>query len=67
MSAAAGSTSKTIRVRQVRSPIGFERSQGRTLKAMGLTRIGKVREMPDNGATRGMIAKVAHLVEVEEA
>jgi large subunit ribosomal protein L30 len=67
MTPAANGEDKTLRVRQVKSPIGFEKSQGRTLRAMGLTRIGKVREMPDNGATRGMIAKVAHLVEVEEA
>jgi ribosomal protein L30 len=34
---------------------------------MGLTRIGRVRELPDNPAVRGMITKVSHLVEVEEA
>jgi len=66
MSAKATSR-KTLRVRQVRSPIGFERSQGATLRAMGLRRIGRVAELPDNPATRGMIAKVSHLVEVEEA
>ena len=64
MNAASESTGKTVRVKQIRSSIGFERSQGATLRAMGLTRIGRVRELPDNAAVRGMIAKVAHLVEV---
>ena len=58
---------KTLRVRQVKSPIGFEKSQRATLEAMGLARIGRVRELPDNPAVRGMITKVSHLVEVEES
>lgn len=57
----------TIRVRQVRSAIGFEKSQRATLAALGLGRIGKTREHPDNPQVRGMIAKVRHLVIVGEA
>lgn len=60
MSAADG----TLHVRQVRSSIGYDRSQLATLKAMGLGRIGKTRELPDNPQVRGMIAKVSHLVAV---
>lgn len=57
---------KQIEVRQVRSGIGFKWDQKRTLKALGLGRVGRVRRLPDNGATRGMLAKVSHLVEVVE-
>ena len=38
-----------------------------TVKAMGLTKMHKTVEMPDNAATRGMIQQVQHLVKVEEA
>ena len=62
MTAAA---SKSVTVRQIKSGIGFEKSQKATLKAMGLGKIGRLREMPDNAQTRGMIAKVGHLIKVE--
>jgi large subunit ribosomal protein L30 len=56
----------TLRVRQTRSGIGYKRDQKATLTALGLGRIGKVRELPDNPQVRGMIAKVCHLVVVED-
>jgi large subunit ribosomal protein L30 len=61
----AKASGKTLRVRQVRSGIGFERGQKATLKALGLAKIGRVREHPDNPQVRGMIQKVTHLVVVE--
>jgi len=60
-------TAKTLKVRQVRSGIGFSRDQKATLKALGLGKIGRVRTMPDNPAVRGMIDHVRHLVVTEEA
>jgi len=54
-----------MRVRQVKSGIGFDRSQKATLRALGLGKLGRVRELPDNPQTRGMVAKICHLVEVE--
>ncbi len=57
---------KKIRVTQVKSQIGRKYDQDRTLKALGLGRIGKSREITDNDSVRGMIFKVKHLVEVEE-
>lgn len=54
----------TVRVKQVRSAIGCKADQGKTLKAMGLGKIGRVVELPDNDSVRGMIFKVKHLVEV---
>ncbi len=63
----SGSTKKgpTLRVRQIRSGIGFDKTQKATLRALGLERIGRVRELPDNPQVRGMIAKVPHLVAIE--
>jgi len=66
MTAADAKKTATIRVRQVRSAIGFNRDQKATLKALGLGRIDKVRTHPDNRQVRGMIQKVIHLVAVEQ-
>lgn len=57
---------KTIRIKLVRSPIGYTESQKRTVKALGLHRLNQVVEKPDNEAMRGMIGTVAHLVEIVE-
>lgn len=57
---------KTLRVTQVRSAIGRKADQGKTLKALGLGKIGRTVEQVDNPSVRGMIFKVQHLVEVEE-
>jgi large subunit ribosomal protein L30 len=63
MNAAA---SKTIKVRQTGSPIRRRQDQRATLIGLGLNKIGRTSELPDNPSTRGMIAKVAHLVRVVE-
>lgn len=65
MSAATAGKGTQIRVRQVRSGIGYNEDQKRTLRALGLDRVGRSRDLPDNGAVRGMISKVSHLVEIE--
>ncbi len=57
---------KTIHVKQVRSQIGRPAVQGKTLRALGLGRIGKTNDLPDNPSVRGMIFKVKHLIEVTE-
>lgn len=62
---AATKMGATLRVRQIRSGIGFDKTQKATLRALGLERIGRVRELPDNPQVRGMIAKVPHLVAIE--
>lgn len=56
----------TVRVKQVKSYIGFNRKQREVLKGMGFRRMNQIVELPDNDATRGMIAKVQHLVRVVE-
>jgi large subunit ribosomal protein L30 len=60
----AKSEKKTVRLRQVRSGIGCPREMRETLKALGLRRMHQVSERPDTPETRGMIAKIPHLVEV---
>ena len=57
----------TIKVVQIRSAIGREGSQRRTLIGLGLNKIGRVRELEDTPAIRGMINKVKHLVRLEPA
>jgi large subunit ribosomal protein L30 len=56
-----------LKVTQVRSRIGFDRKQELALKGLGLRRIGHTVERVDTPATRGLILKVRHLVEVENA
>jgi large subunit ribosomal protein L30 len=55
-----------IRVTQVRSAIGSKPKHRGTLRALGLGRIGKSNVLPDRPEIRGMIARVPHLVDVEE-
>jgi large subunit ribosomal protein L30 len=55
----------TVTVKQIRSGAGRKKDQGQTLTGLGLGKIGRVRELEDTPAVRGMIAKVAHLVEIQ--
>ena len=55
-----------LRVRQTRSSIGTKPKQRGTLRALGLGRIGRVNILPDRPEIRGMLARVPHLVEVQE-
>ncbi len=55
-----------LKVTQVRSLIGIKPKQRGTLRALGLRGIGQTREHDDNPVIRGMIAKVPHLITVEE-
>ncbi len=58
-------TTKTITVTQTGSPIGRRHDQRETLIGLGLNKRHRTKELPDTPETRGMIAKVAHLVRVE--
>jgi len=55
-----------LKVSQVRSSIGTKPKQRGTLRALGLRGIGQSNVLPDTPDTRGQIAKVPHLVSVEE-
>jgi large subunit ribosomal protein L30 len=60
------STDKVIRIEQTGSPIRRHHTQRETLIGLRLNRIGRVTEVPDTPAIRGMLAKVKHLVRVLE-
>jgi large subunit ribosomal protein L30 len=57
---------RTLRVTQVRSSIGTKPKHRGTLRALGLRGIGQHNDLPDRPEVRGMIARVPHLIEVEE-
>ena len=58
---------KTIKVTLVKSPIGAVPKHRATVTALGLTKMHKTVELPDNAATRGMIKLVSYMLKVEEA
>lgn len=58
---------KTVKVTLVKSPIGAVPKHRKTVEAMGLRKLHKTVELPDNEATRGMIKQVSYMVKVEEA
>ena len=57
---------KKLKITLVKSPIGAVPKNKKTVEALGLSKVGKTVEMPDNKAVRGMVRMVAHLVKVEE-
>ena len=57
---------KTLKIKLVKSAIGYSKRQKGTVKALGLKKINDVVEQADTPVIRGMIFKVSHLVEVEE-
>ncbi len=60
------SQASRIRVRWVRSAIGFSRRQRATLRGLGFRRLNQTVDVADTPAIRGMIQKVSHLVVVED-
>ena len=62
----ATKSGKTVQVEQTGSPIRRRHDQRETLIGLGLNKLGRRTELPDTPSTRGMIAKVAHLVRVVE-
>ena len=57
---------KKLRITQVRSPNGSSSKQRDTLRSLGLGRIGKTTERPDDPTVRGAISSVGHLLKVED-
>ena len=55
----------TVKVTLVKSTVGFNKNQATVVEGLGLRRINHSVELKDTPATRGMIHKVRHLVEVE--
>jgi large subunit ribosomal protein L30 len=57
---------KVLRITLVRSPIGYAERQKKTVRALGLRRMNQTVEHADTAQIRGMIAKIPHLLRVEE-
>jgi len=57
---------RKLRIRWRKSTIGYSHDQKDTIRKLGLRRLNDVVEHEDTPSIRGMVAKVAHLVEVEE-
>jgi large subunit ribosomal protein L30 len=57
---------KVVRITLVKSPIGYSQKHKATIRALGLRRMHQTVEQVDTSSLRGMLLKVAHLVEVEE-
>ena len=64
--AAKDTPGATLRVTQVRSAIGTKPKHRGTLRALGLRGIGQSNELPDRPEIRGMLARVPHLIRIEE-
>ena len=58
---------KNLKVTLIRSGINRQETQKRTIKSLGLTKMGRTVVVADNLAVRGMIRSVSHLVRVEKA
>ncbi len=57
---------KTIKLTLVKSPIGYPKEQKATVRALGLRRMHQTVEHKDTPALRGMLARVVHMIQVEE-
>ena len=55
-----------IKITWVKSAIGYDRRQGGVIQALGLKRLNHTIEKEDTPSIRGMVAKVSHLVKVEQ-
>jgi large subunit ribosomal protein L30 len=60
------SKQKVLRITLVKSPIGYTQRQKDTVRALGLRRMNQTVEHQDTPVVRGMVAKVSHLLQVEE-
>jgi large subunit ribosomal protein L30 len=60
------SAGKALRVTLVKSPIGYNKSQKATVRALGLRRMNQTVEHNDSPAVRGMLNKIIHLIKIEE-
>ncbi len=59
-------TDRKLRITLVKSPIGSQMRAKKTIKALGITKLGQTVTHPDNPSVRGMIYVVDHLVKVTE-
>ncbi len=55
-----------MKIKLVKSPIGKKQTHKRTIKALGLNKMGQIVEHEDNPQIRGMIKQVSYMLEIEE-
>jgi large subunit ribosomal protein L30 len=55
---------KTLKIKLVRSPIGCKQSHRDTVRGLGLRRLNSVSELQDTPAVRGMVSRIAYLVQI---
>ena len=67
MAEGTGKTTKKIKIALTGSSIGRQEKQHKVLRGLGLRKLGRSVVREDTPAIRGMVAKVSHLVKVEEA
>jgi len=58
---------RTVRIKWIRSGIGFDHHQKRIVRSLGLGKLNQEVERPDTPQIRGLVAKVPHLVKIVEA
>jgi large subunit ribosomal protein L30 len=63
----AAKSGKTVSITQIGSPIGRQSYQRQTLIGLGLNKLGRISELEDTPAVRGMINSVKHLVKINDA
>ncbi len=66
MAKSKAKSKKSIRIEQVKSPIGYPRTQREVLRSLGLRRIRHVVEREDSPAVRGAVKKISHLARIVE-
>ncbi len=66
MANAKKTEAQTLRITLVKSPIGYPQRQKSTVRALGLRKLNQTVEQADSPVIRGMLAKISHLVAVEE-
>lgn len=67
MDSPSNAAARTVRITLLRSPLGYSQRHKATVRALGLRRLHQTVEHTDTPQLRGMLAKVSHLVSVEEA
>jgi large subunit ribosomal protein L30 len=58
--------SDTIKIQYYKSTIGYPKSQKAIVKSLGITKLNQIVERPDNPATRGIVAKIPHILRIVE-
>jgi len=56
----------TVRIQYYRSMIGYTKSQKAIVKSLGITKLNQIIERTDSAATRGVVAKIPHLLRIVE-